>query len=64
MKIYCPNCDSNLITLTWEDTDSYATVHTKEYECHKCGCTFEVNFIAEKNVKILNISNDKQLKER
>ena len=62
MKIYCPNCDSHSLTLTWEDTDSYATIHTKEYVCEKCGCTFEVNFVAEKNAKILNLPIDKQPK--
>jgi hypothetical protein len=35
------------ITLLWEDTSSYSTIHTKEYGC-RCGCVFEVNFIAEK----------------
>lgn len=62
MKIYCPNCDSHLIALTWEDADPYATIHTREYECHICGCTFEINFIAEKNAKILNLPIDKQPK--
>ena len=47
MRIKCPNCQSMAITLLWEDTDSYSTTHTREYEC-KCGCVFEVNFIAEK----------------
>jgi hypothetical protein len=31
--------------------------HTREYEC-KCGCVFEVNFIAE-NPKILDFPIDK-----
>ena len=53
MKIKCPNCkDSKTIELVWEDTDKYATIHTREYECG-CGCVFEINFIAEEP-KILN----------
>lgn len=62
MKIYCPNCDSRSISLTWQDTDNYSTIHTKEYECYKCGCTFEVNFIAEEKAKILDLPIDKQPK--
>lgn len=47
MRIKCPNCQNGMtITLLWEDTNSYSTTHTREYEC-KCGCEFEVNFIAE-----------------
>ena len=58
MRIKCPNCQNTItFTLTWEDTDNYSTIHTKEYEC-KCGCVFEVNFIAEKP-KILNKPIDK-----
>lgn len=58
MRIKCPNCQNSMsITLIWEDTDSYSTTHTKEYEC-KCGCVFEVNFIAEKP-KILGKPIDK-----
>jgi hypothetical protein len=34
------------ITLLWEDRYDYSTTHTREYGC-KCGCVFEVNFIAE-----------------
>ena len=58
MRIKCPNCNnSTTIELVWEDTDSYSTTRTREYEC-KCGCAFEVNFIAEKP-KILNKPVDK-----
>lgn len=58
MKVKCPNCQNSMtITLMWEDTDSYSTIHTREYEC-KCGCVFEVNFIAEKP-KILKKTLDK-----
>lgn len=58
MRIKCPNCQGSMtITLTWEDTDSYSSIHTREYECN-CGCTFEVNFVAEKP-KILGITIDK-----
>lgn len=58
MRIKCPNCQSAItITLLWEDTDSYSTTHVREYEC-KCGCVFEVNFIAEKS-KILEKPIDK-----
>ena len=58
MRIKCPNCQkSTTITLTWEDTDGYSTTHTQEYEC-KCGCVFEVNFIAE-SPKILQNPIDK-----
>lgn len=58
MRIKCPNCQNSMtITLTWEDTDSYSSIHTREYECI-CGCVFEVNFIAEKP-KILNKPIDK-----
>ena len=47
MRIKCPNCNSSMkIVLTWEDRAVYSTTHTKEYEC-KCGCVFEVDFIAE-----------------
>lgn len=46
MKIKCPTCkNSGTIALMWEDRDGYSTIHTREYEC-KCGCVFEVNFIA------------------
>lgn len=58
MKIKCPICKSSLIELVWQDTDNYNTIHTKEYEC-KCGCAFEVNFVAEKNAKILHLPIDK-----
>ena len=48
MRIKCPNCQNAMsITLLWEDTASYSTIHTREYGC-RCGCVFEVNFIAEK----------------
>ena len=47
MRIKCPNCNNTLtLTLVWEDTSSYSTIHTKEYAC-KCGCEFEVNFVAK-----------------
>lgn len=47
MRIKCPNCNNSMtIVLVWADTDGYSITHTKEYEC-KCGCSFEVNFIAE-----------------
>ena len=47
MRIKCPNCQNTLtITRLWKDTDSYSTIHTREYKC-KCGCEFEVNFIAK-----------------
>lgn len=46
MRIKCPNCGStSKVELVWQDTDNYGTTHTNEYEC-KCGCAFEVNFIA------------------
>lgn len=46
MRIKCPNCKSSMaITLMWEDTSSYSTTHTREYEC-ECGCAFEVDFVA------------------
>ena len=58
MRIKCPNCQNTMtITLLWEDTDGYSTTHTREYEC-KCGCVFEVNFIAEEP-KILEKPIDK-----
>ena len=58
MRIKCPNCKNSMtIVLTWEDTDSYSSIHTKEYEC-KCGCAFEVNFVAEEP-KILEKPIDK-----
>lgn len=58
MGIKCPNCkNSRTITLLWEDTDSYSSIHTREYKC-KCGCVFEVNFVAE-NPKILKKPIDK-----
>jgi hypothetical protein len=58
VKIKCPICqDSIAITLTWEDTDNYSTIQTREYEC-ECGCVFTVNFVAEKP-KILQIPIDK-----
>jgi hypothetical protein len=60
--IHCPNCDSNYISLTWQDTDNYIEVHTKEYECYNCGCVFEVDFVAEKKAKILDLPIDKQPK--
>ena len=58
MRIKCPECKNSMtIELTWEDMDSYSSIHTKEYEC-KCGCIFEVNFVAEEP-KILKKSIDK-----
>lgn len=48
MRIKCPNCQNTMtFTLMFEDTDVYSITHTKEYKC-KCGCIFEVSFIAEK----------------
>ena len=56
MRIKCPNCGSTAqVTLVWEDTDVYGTIHTREYECG-CGCTFEVNYVATEP-KILNEEN-------
>lgn len=47
MRIKCPNCNNSMtIALVWVDTSDYSTTHIKEYEC-KCGCVFEVKFIAE-----------------
>lgn len=46
MRIKCPNCQSMAITLVWEDTSNYSTIHTREYVC-KCGCVFEVEFVAK-----------------
>lgn len=58
MRIKCPNCQNTTsITLLWEDTDGYSTTHTREYEC-KCGCVFEVNFVA-KETNILENPIDK-----
>lgn len=58
MRIKCPLCQNALtITLVWEDTEGYSTTHTREYKC-KCGCVFEVNFVAEKP-KILEFPIDK-----
>ena len=63
MRIKCPNCGSTTkVLLVWQDTDNYGTIHTKEYECYKCGCTFEVNFIAEEKAKILDLPIDKSTK--
>lgn len=46
MRIKCPNCHKDLtVELIWEDTDVYSHIHTREYKC-KCGCVFEVNFVA------------------
>lgn len=58
MRVKCPNCKNSMtIVLVWEDTDSYSSIHTREYEC-QCGCVFEVNFIAE-NPKFLKKPIDK-----
>ena len=58
MKVKCPNCNESMaVVLVWEDTDGYSTTHTREYEC-KCGCMFEVNYIAEEP-KIIKIGLDK-----
>ena len=57
-RIECPNCQNSMtITLLWRDTDSYSTTHIREYGC-KCGCIFEVNFVAE-NSTILQKPIDK-----
>ena len=58
MRIKCPNCNETMtVELVWEDTDGYSTTHTREYEC-KCGCMFEVNYIAEEP-KIIKMGLDK-----
>ena len=57
-RIECPNCQNSMtITLLWRDTDSYSTTHIREYGC-KCGCIFEVKFVAE-NSTILQKPIDK-----
>ena len=46
MRIKCPNChNASTVNFVWEDTDVYSNIHTREYKC-KCGCVFEINFIA------------------
>lgn len=61
MRIKCPNCHNTLtVEMTWEDTDVYSTIHTREYKC-KCGCEFEVNFTAT-DTKILHKPIDKNEK--
>ena len=58
MRIKCPKCNKSMkVVLVWEDTNKYSTTYIREYKC-KCGCAFEVNFVAEEP-KILNNSIDK-----
>lgn len=58
MRIKCPNCSNSMtITMVWEDTANYSTIHTREYECN-CGCVFEVNYVAKEPI-IINKPIDK-----
>ena len=59
MRIKCPICQgTTTVDLWWEDTESFSKIHKREYKC-RCGCVFEVKFIAEENPTILENPLDK-----